>query len=67
MVQKYNNFSHYGKEKWEIYKEVSRDIMSELGGFKKSNKEFIDSSRYNHCIKNRIFVEKENYKPDKIY
>ena len=63
----YNNFSQYGKEKWEIYKEVTRDIMSELGGFKKSDKEFIDSSRYNYCVNNQTYVEKEDYKPDKIF
>ena len=62
----YNNFSQYGKEKWEIYKEVTRDIMSELGGFKKSDKEFIDNSRYYYCVTNQTYVEKEDYKPDKI-
>ena len=63
----YNNYSHYGKEKWEIYKEVTRDILSELGGFKKSDKEFIDSSRYNCCVNNETFIEKKDYKPDKIF
>lgn len=63
----YNNYSHYGKEKWEIYKEVTRDILSELGGFKKSDKEFIDSSRYNYCVNNQTYIEKKDYKPDKIF
>jgi lysophosphatidylcholine acyltransferase/lyso-PAF acetyltransferase len=63
----YNNYSHYGKEKWEIYKEVTRDILSELGGFIKSDKEFIDSSRYNICVDNQTYIEKEDYKPDKIF
>ena len=60
----YNNFSSYGKEKWEIYKEVAREIMCILGGFKKSNKELIDSDRYCYCIKNHVFVEKEKFKYD---
>ncbi len=60
----FNNFKNYGKEKWEIYKEVAREIMCELGGFKKSDKEFSDSARYAYCIKNRIFVEKEKFKQD---
>jgi 1-acyl-sn-glycerol-3-phosphate acyltransferase len=58
----YNNFSNYGKEKWEIYKEVAREIMCTLGGFEKSDKEFIDSDRYIYCIKNKVFIEKEKFK-----
>ena len=60
----FEHFKDYGKEKWEIYKEVAREIMCELGGFKKSDKEFSDSARYAYCIKNRIFVEKEKFKQD---
>ena len=54
----FNNFSNYGKEKWEIYKEVAKEIMSILGNFKKSKMEFDDSNRYDYCIKNKVFVEK---------
>jgi lysophosphatidylcholine acyltransferase/lyso-PAF acetyltransferase len=57
----YNNFSSFGKEKWEIYKEVAREIMCILGDFQKSDSEFIDSKRYDYCIKNRVFVEKEKF------
>ena len=60
----YENFKSYGKEKYEIYKEVAREIMCTLGGFKKSDKEFGDSARYAYCIKNRVFVEKEKFKKD---
>ena len=60
----FNNFSSYGKEKWEIYKEVAKEIMCILGNFKKSNMEFDDSKRYNYCIKNHVFVEKEKFKKD---
>ena len=60
----YENFKSYGKEKWEIYKEVAREIICTLGGFKKSDKEFGDSARYAYCIKNRVFIEKEKFKKD---
>ena len=60
----YTNFSHFGNEKWEIYKEVAREIMCTLGDFQKSDMEFVDNNRYDYCIKNHIFVEKENYKGD---
>ena len=54
----YTNFSSYGKEKWEIYAEVAREIMCEIGGFKKTDKCFRDSQRYKYCIKNHVYVEK---------
>ena len=57
----YNNFANYGKEKWEIYKEVAREIMCILGDFQKSNSEFIDCNRYDYCVKNRVFVEREKF------
>jgi 1-acyl-sn-glycerol-3-phosphate acyltransferase len=57
----FNNFSSYGKEKWEIYAEVAREIMCELGNFKKSDKELKDSFRYAYCMKNNVYVEKETF------
>ena len=57
----YNNFASYGKEKWEIYKEVAREIMCILGDFQKSDSEFIDCNRYDYCVKNRVFVEREKF------
>ena len=60
----FENFKSYGKEKWEIYKEVAREIMCTLGGFKKSEKEYGDSARYAHCIKNHVFVETGKFKKD---
>ena len=57
----FNNFSNYGKEKWEIYKEVAKEIMSIFGNFKKSKMEFDDSNRYDYCVKNRVFVEREKF------
>ena len=60
----FTNFSSYGKEKWEIYAEVAREIMCKIGGFKKSDKIFRDSSRYKYCIKNQVYVEREKFKTD---
>ena len=57
----FNNFSSYGNEKWEIYKEVAKEILCVIGGFKKSDKEFIDSDRYGYCIKNKVYIEKEDF------
>ena len=51
------NFSSYGKEDWEIYAEVAREIMCELGGFKKSDKHLRDKIRYKSCIKNKAYIE----------
>ena len=60
----YNNFKSYGKEKWEIYAEVAREIMCSLGDFKKSDKDLKDSYRYMHCLEKHIYVEKEKFKKD---
>ena len=57
-----NHFSSFGKEDWEIYAEVAREIMCELGGFKKSNKHYRDSARYKYCISNHVYVENEKFK-----
>ena len=61
----YTNFSSYGNEKWEIYMEVARSIMCELGDFQKSDKGFADCNRYDYCIKKHMFVEKEEYNNEK--
>ena len=57
-----NHFASFGKEDWEIYAEVAREIMCELGGFKKSNKHYRDSARYKYCISNHVYVESEKFK-----
>ena len=58
----YSNYKKFGKEKWEIYANVAKEIMCILGGFQKSNMEFIDDARYLYCIKNKVFVEKDKFK-----
>jgi lysophosphatidylcholine acyltransferase/lyso-PAF acetyltransferase len=60
----YTNFASYGKEKWEIYAEVAREIMCSLGDFKKSDKDLKDSFRYIHILENHTYVEKEKFKMD---
>ena len=58
------NFASYGKEDWEIYAEVAREIMCEIGGFKKSDKHYRDSARYKYCIANHVYVESEKLKKE---
>ena len=60
----YTNFASYGKEKWEIYAEVAREIMCSLGDFKKSDKDLKDSFRYIHILESHTYVEKEKFKMD---
>ena len=33
----FENYSHLGKEKWQIYAEVVRSMYCEIAGFKKSD------------------------------
>ena len=58
----YKNFSHFGKEKWEIYAEVAREIMCELGDFKKSDFGLKDSYRYCSCIAKKTLLDRDTYK-----
>ena len=58
----FTNFSSYGKEKWEIYAEVAREIMCTLGNFKKSNMGIKDSFRYISCIKEKALLDRSTYK-----
>ena len=58
----FTNFSSYGKEKWEIYAEVAREIMCTLGNFKKSNMGIKDSFRYCSCIKEKALLDRNTYK-----
>jgi lysophosphatidylcholine acyltransferase/lyso-PAF acetyltransferase len=63
----FNNFKHLGKEKWEIYAEVAREIMCTLGRLKKSNAGIRDRFRYNSCLKEKTYLDRDTYKfRDKI-
>ena len=58
----YENFAHLGKEKWEIFAEVCRSVMCELGDFEKSEFGLKDSFRYCSCIKEKKLLDRETYK-----
>ena len=58
----FEKFAHLGNEKWEIYAEVTREIMCELGGFQKNDFGVRDSYRYCSCIKKKTFLERATYK-----
>ena len=46
----WQNFSHLGTEKWEIFAEVTRKIMCEISRLKPSNKTFRDSKNYENSL-----------------
>ena len=54
MFEKYKS---YGKEKWEIYAEVAREIYCKIGGFKKSDRTLRDSSRYDKSMRDGKYYE----------
>jgi lysophosphatidylcholine acyltransferase/lyso-PAF acetyltransferase len=58
----FNNFKDLGKEKWEIYAEVAREIMCTLGNLKKSNFGVKDSFRYSSCLKEKTYLDRDTYK-----
>ena len=53
----WENFSHLGKEKWEIYAEVTRKIMCEISGLKPSNKNFRDSKYFDNSLRKGLYVK----------
>ena len=46
----WNNYSDLGNEKWEIFAEVTRKIMCEIGRLKPSNRTFRDSKNYENSL-----------------
>ena len=46
----WQNYSHLGTEKWEIFAEVTRKIMCEISKLKPSNKTFRDSKNYENSL-----------------
>lgn len=58
----YKNFAHLGKEKWEIFAEVSREIICELGDFKKSERGIKDNFRYCSCLEKKTLLDSKTYK-----
>ena len=53
----FEKFSHLGEEKWEVFAEVTRKIMCEIGGLKPSDKTFRDSKRYENSLIKGVYEE----------
>ena len=46
----FEKYSYLGKEKWEIYAEVTRKIFCEIGGFKECDQGFRESHKYEESL-----------------
>ena len=53
----YENYSSFGKEKWEIYAEVTRKIFCEVGGFKECDQGYRESHKYGQTLIKGIYEE----------
>ena len=53
----WEHYSELGKEKWEIYAEVTRKIMCEIGGLKPSSKTYRDIKRYENSCYKRVYED----------
>ena len=51
----FKNYSHLGKEKWEIFAEVTRKIYSEIGNLEESSFGLRDEKKYNIALKYGIY------------
>lgn len=49
----YETYKHLGKSKVEVYSEVVRNIYSEVGGFRLSDKTFKESLDYDNYIRDQ--------------
>ena len=56
----FEKYSDLGKEKWEIFSEVTRKIMCEISGLKPSDKTFRDSKRYEISLYKGVYEEENN-------
>ncbi len=55
--KKFEKYSHLGEEKWEVFAEVTRKIMCEIGGLKPIDKTFRDSKRYENSLHKGVYEE----------
>ena len=51
----FKNYSHLGKEKWEVFAEVTRKIYSEIGNLEESSCVLRDEKKYNIALKYGIY------------
>ena len=56
----WKNYSDLGNEKWEIFAEVTRNIMCEIGGLKQSNRTFRDSKYYEKSLYKGVYEEENS-------
>jgi lysophosphatidylcholine acyltransferase/lyso-PAF acetyltransferase len=56
----FEHYSDLGNEKWEIFAEVTRNIMCEISGLKKSNRTFRDSKYYENSLLKGTFSLENN-------
>ena len=49
-----------GKEKWEIYAEVTRKIMCEIGGLTPSDKTFRNNKYYENALCKGVYVDENS-------
>lgn len=51
----YDNYSNFGKEKWEIYANVVKNMYAEIGGFKLSDLGHRDKDEYYEILESRVY------------
>lgn len=56
----YETYRGLGNEKWEIFAEVTRKIMCEIGGLEPSDKNFRDSKIYENSLRKGEYETEEN-------
>ena len=56
----FEKYSHLGDEKWEIFAEVTRKIMCEIGGLTPSDKSYRNSKKYEDSLRKGEYEEEEN-------
>ncbi len=56
----FENYQHFGKEKWEIYMNVVRKIYSEVGGMEEADMGFRDLNRYIKAMRTGFYDPNEN-------
>ena len=56
----FEHYSDLGGEKWEIFAEVTRKIMCEIGGLKPSDKTFRNSKHYERSLVKGVYVDENS-------
>ena len=55
----WEHYGDLGQEKWEIFAEVTRKIMSEIGGLKPSDKGFRNNKHYERALVKGVYVKED--------